>query len=172
MKGLLLDYKRHWNNWINIKGNTENPRSSGQDPFGVLWRLIWCYGAGCTVLGRFFRVGRSCSVPDFTVFPRVVQCVWGWGGAGIFCRNVGFKLYENPSGGSRIISCRQTENRQAGVTELMVAFSKFCEFAQKAYRSFWMSTEMCLETFCFTGKASPLYFEYRVTHWLPNPAFL
>ena len=40
----------------------------------MLWRLIWCSGAGCTALGRFFRVGRSCSVPDFTGFPRVVQC--------------------------------------------------------------------------------------------------
>jgi len=39
-----------------------------------LWRLIWCSGAGCTALDRFFRVGRSCSVPDFTGFPLVVQC--------------------------------------------------------------------------------------------------
>ena len=74
MKGLLLDYKCHWKNRINIHGNTENPRSSRQDPFVVLWRLVWCSGAGCTALGRFFHVGRSCSVPDFTGFPRVVQC--------------------------------------------------------------------------------------------------
>ena len=25
-------------------------------------------------MGRFFLVGRSCSVPDFTGFPRVFQC--------------------------------------------------------------------------------------------------
>ena len=25
-------------------------------------------------MGHFFRVGRSCSVPDFNGFPRVVQC--------------------------------------------------------------------------------------------------
>ena len=40
----------------------------------MLWRLVWCSGAGCAALGRFFRVGQSCSVPDFTGFPRVVQC--------------------------------------------------------------------------------------------------
>ena len=58
--------------FINVTEKT--PRSSGQDPFGVLWRLIWCSRAGCTALGRFFRVGRSCSVADFPGFPRVVQC--------------------------------------------------------------------------------------------------
>ena len=52
----------------------------------MLWRLIWCSDAGCTALGRFFRVGRSCSVPDFTGFPLVVQCA----GQAILCRNVGF----------------------------------------------------------------------------------
>ena len=40
----------------------------------MLWRLVWCSGAGCIALGPFFRVDQSCSVPDFTGFPRVVQC--------------------------------------------------------------------------------------------------
>ena len=57
----------------NHKGNTENPRSSWQDPFWKLWRLIWFSGAACTALDRFFRVGRSCIVPDFIGFSRVVQ---------------------------------------------------------------------------------------------------
>jgi hypothetical protein len=38
-----------------------------------LWRLKWFSGAGCTALGSFFRVGRSCSVLDFYGFPQVVQ---------------------------------------------------------------------------------------------------
>jgi hypothetical protein len=42
--------------------------------FWVLWRLNCCSGAGCTALGRFFRVGRSCSFLDFYGFPQVVQC--------------------------------------------------------------------------------------------------
>ena len=73
MKGLLLV--------INVteklnkdKGNTENPWSSWRGPL-VLWRLIWCFGAASTALGRFFRVGWFCSVPDFTGFLRVVQNV-------------------------------------------------------------------------------------------------
>jgi hypothetical protein len=39
-----------------------------------MWWLNWCSVAGCTALGRFFRVGRSCSVLDFNGFPQVVQC--------------------------------------------------------------------------------------------------
>jgi hypothetical protein len=34
-----------------------------------LWRLNWCSGAGCTALGRFFRIGRSCSVLEYNGFP-------------------------------------------------------------------------------------------------------
>ena len=43
----------------------------------MLWRLIWCFGAASTALGRFFRVGWFCSVPDFNGFLRVVQSA-GW----------------------------------------------------------------------------------------------
>jgi hypothetical protein len=40
---------------------------------GLKW-LNWCSGAGCTALGRFFRVGWSCSVLEYNGFPQVVQC--------------------------------------------------------------------------------------------------
>jgi hypothetical protein len=41
--------------------------------FWGLWRLNWCTRAGCTALGRFFRVGRSCNVLEYNGFPQVVQ---------------------------------------------------------------------------------------------------
>jgi hypothetical protein len=48
------------------KRNNAYLRTAGLDPyFWVLWWLNWCSGAGCTALGRFFRVGRSCNVLDF-----------------------------------------------------------------------------------------------------------
>jgi hypothetical protein len=40
-----------------------------------LWQLNLCSGAGCTALGRFFRVSRSCSVLEYNGFSQVVQCV-------------------------------------------------------------------------------------------------
>jgi hypothetical protein len=65
---------------VTDKTNKHKRKHCGSEEFRAgplflgLWWLSWCSGAGCTALGRFFRVGRSCSVLEYNGFPQVVQC--------------------------------------------------------------------------------------------------
>ena len=53
----------------------------------------------------------------------------------IFEKYSGVKFYENPSSGSRVVPCRQTDgqaDRQTDMTKLIVTFHNFCERAYKS----------------------------------------